>query len=69
MEPKNKKLSAMEDTILKLVADGDGTKQIAEMLKISPRTVDTHRHRIMLKLGAVSMINAVGIYARKGLLQ
>lgn len=68
MEPKNKKLSAMEDTIIKLVADGDGTKQIAEMLKISPRTVDTHRRRIMLKLGAVSMVNAVGIYARKGLL-
>lgn len=43
-------LSAREIEVLKLIADGVGNKQIAVRLGVSPRTVETHRERIMRKL-------------------
>ena len=45
-------LSAREQEILQLVADGMTTAQIADMLFTSPRTVETHRQNIMEKTGA-----------------
>lgn len=43
-------LSAREIEVLKLIAEGVGNKQIATRLGVSPRTVETHRERIMRKL-------------------
>lgn len=43
-------LSARESEVLKLIAEGVGNKQIAVRLGVSPRTVETHRERIMRKL-------------------
>ena len=37
--------------ILKLLADGANTKEIATSLQISPKTVDAHRARIMRRVG------------------
>ncbi|MDU0369114.1 response regulator [Hymenobacter endophyticus] len=45
-------LSAREQEILRLVADGLTTAQIADKLFTSPRTVETHRQNIMEKTGA-----------------
>ena len=45
-------LSAREQEILRLVADGLTTAQIAEKLYTSPRTVESHRQNIMEKTGA-----------------
>lgn len=45
-------LSAREQEILRLVADGLTTAQIADKLYTSPRTVETHRQNIMEKTGA-----------------
>lgn len=45
-------LSAREQEILQLVADGLTTAQIADKLYTSPRTVETHRQNIMEKTGA-----------------
>ncbi len=59
-------LSDREIEIVKMVADGRITKEIAEKLYISVRTVETHRSRIMKKLGAANaseMIKAA--YRRK----
>jgi len=42
-------LSAREQEILRLVADGMTTAQIAEKLFTSPRTVESHRQNIMAK--------------------
>ena len=59
-------LSEREIEIVKMVADGRITKEIAEKLYISVRTVETHRSRIMKKLGAANaseMIKAA--YRRK----
>ena len=44
-------LSRRELQVLKLIADGFSNKLIAEQLGISVRTVETHRERIMRKLG------------------
>jgi DNA-binding NarL/FixJ family response regulator len=45
-------LSAREQEILQLVAEGLTTAQIADKLFTSPRTVETHRQNIMEKTGA-----------------
>lgn len=59
-------LSEREIEIVRMVAEGRITKEIADKLFISVRTVETHRSRIMKKLGAANaseMINAA--YRRK----
>lgn len=45
------KLSAREREILQLVAEGKSSADIAQMLFISPKTVETYRSRLMQKLG------------------
>jgi len=45
-----KKLSEREKEVLLLVSDGKTTKEIAEELFVSSRTVETHRVNIMKKL-------------------
>ncbi len=45
-----KKLSDRETEILQYVSEGKTTKEIAEMLFVSTRTVETHRMNMMKKL-------------------
>jgi DNA-binding CsgD family transcriptional regulator/tetratricopeptide (TPR) repeat protein len=47
-------LSAQERRVVELAVDGLRTKQIAEQLGISPRTVSNHLYRAFPKLGVVS---------------
>lgn len=44
-------LSAREQEVLALTAEGFSAREIGEKLFISPKTVDTYRSRIMEKLG------------------
>lgn len=44
-------LTATEKVILKLVAEGKSSIQIAEMLFLSPKTIDNHRSNIGKKVG------------------
>ncbi|MCB1153138.1 response regulator transcription factor, partial [bacterium] len=44
-------LSAREREVLRLLAEGKSTKGIAAQLEVSVKTIETHRHRIMHKLG------------------
>ena len=44
------KLSGREREVLQLIAEGKSSAEVAEVLHISVRTVDTHRHNIMTKL-------------------
>ncbi|MBI5527316.1 MAG: response regulator transcription factor [Deltaproteobacteria bacterium] len=44
-------LSDREREVLKLIADGNTSRRVAEILDLSPKTVDNHRARIMEKLG------------------
>ncbi|MGO4676444.1 response regulator transcription factor [Bosea sp. 2YAB26] len=49
------RLTPREREILDLVAQGRSTKEIARALDLSPRTVETHRANIGVKLGATSV--------------
>ncbi len=61
-------LSERERTVLRKVADGRSTKQIARELGITERTVKFHVSSIMNKLGAENRAQAVAEAARRGLL-
>jgi DNA-binding CsgD family transcriptional regulator len=52
-------LSHREQEVLRLLAEGKSTKEIASLLLISVRTVETYRGRLMLKLQANSMVDLV----------
>lgn len=57
----NNLLTRREKEILKLIADGKSTKQIADTLFLSERTVSSHRYNIMKKLKAKNSADLVRI--------
>lgn len=57
-------LSDKEKRVLKLMCEEKTTKQIADIVKISPRTVEAIRDKLKLKTGTKSMAGLV-IYAVK----
>ena len=61
------KLTEREKAVMKLLAEGHSNKQVAEMLYISPKTVKTHRSRIMSKLNLNSVPALVHYAIRNGL--
>jgi DNA-binding NarL/FixJ family response regulator len=61
-------LSEREREVLRLVADGLPTKQIAGKLSISERTVKFHINSIFHKLGADNRAQAVALAAQRGML-
>ncbi len=52
-------LSPRETEIIKLIVRDFSTKQIAEVLFISEKTVDTHRKNILRKTGCSSLVSLV----------
>ena len=44
-------LGLREEEVLRLIADGYSSKEIARQLEIAPSTVDVHRRNIMRKIG------------------
>jgi DNA-binding NarL/FixJ family response regulator len=66
--PRGSGLSEREREVLRLVAEGLPTKQIALSLSISERTVKFHVNSIFHKLGADNRAQAVALAAQRGLL-
>ncbi|MBP7828451.1 MAG: response regulator transcription factor [Kiritimatiellae bacterium] len=60
-------LSAREIEILRCAAHGMTTQETSEALKISVKTVETHRGHILQKLNAPNMTTAVHLMDRRGL--
>lgn len=60
-------LSAREREVLQLIAEGLSTRQIAERIHVSVKTVETHRQQIMKKLNAKSVAELTKIALREGL--
>jgi DNA-binding NarL/FixJ family response regulator len=50
-ENTQKELTMKEIEIVKHISEGLTSKEIADKLFLSPRTVETHRHNILKKLG------------------
>lgn len=61
-------LSEREREVVKLTAEGHTAQQAAEFLSLSPKTVETYRHRAMQKLGLVNRAELVRYALRAGLL-
>ncbi len=60
-------LTAREREVLDRIAQGFSTKQIAEGLGLSPRTVDSHRIAIGAKLGTTSQAEMTRLWLEAGL--
>jgi len=62
-------LTARESEIVKLIAESYSTKEIAEALVISEKTVDRHRTNILEKLGMHDRVELTRYAIRRGLVQ
>jgi len=62
-------LSPREIEVLRLVAEGNRNRQIAERLFISEETVKAHLKHVLLKLGAGDRTQAVTIAVRRGFIR
>jgi two-component system response regulator NreC len=60
-------ISDREREVLQLMAEGNSTKQIAQKLHISVKTVETHRRQIMNKLDIHTIAELTKYAIRKGL--
>ncbi|NMC75028.1 MAG: response regulator transcription factor [Geobacteraceae bacterium] len=60
-------ISPREREILQLLAEGKNTKEIAFVLEVSAKTVDTHRKHIMNKLKVGSIAELTKFAIREGL--
>jgi len=62
-------LSAREREVAKLVAEAHTSEQIAELLVISPKTVERHRENILAKLGMRDRVELTRWAIRHGLVE
>ena len=61
------RLSTREREILQLIAEGKSSAVIADLLSLSPSTVDTYRGRLMQKLGLTDLAGIIKFAIRHGL--
>jgi DNA-binding NarL/FixJ family response regulator len=61
-------LSAREREIFQLIAEARTNKEVAELLEISPATVETHRARILQKLDIHNTAELVLYAVRRGVI-
>jgi DNA-binding NarL/FixJ family response regulator len=61
-------LTARERELLQLIAELKATKEIAELLGLSPHTVDTHRGNLMQKLNIHSIPEMILYAVRRGVI-
>jgi DNA-binding NarL/FixJ family response regulator len=62
-------LTPRETEVLKLIAEAHTTRQIAQLLVISEKTVERHRTNILAKLGMRDRVELVRYAIRQGLVQ
>jgi DNA-binding NarL/FixJ family response regulator len=60
-------LSSREREVLQLTAEGKATKEVARMLSVSVKTVETHRRNIMMKLNIDNVAQLTKYAIREGL--
>ncbi|MET7386930.1 response regulator [Streptomyces sp. NPDC005529] len=68
-EPPDQVLTPREEEVLKLVAEGHSSKEIAEMLFISIKTVHRHRANMLHKLGLRDRLELTRYAIRSGLIE
>jgi DNA-binding NarL/FixJ family response regulator len=68
-EPGRDPLSPRELEVVTLIADGRSGTEIAELLDVSPRTVERHRANILEKLGLRDRVEVTRYAVRRGLIE
>lgn len=61
-------LSAREREVLQLVAEGHSSAQVAVMLSLSPKSIETYRSRLMQKIGVSDLPSLVKFSIHHGLI-
>jgi len=61
------RLTPRQRSVLKLMAEGKSTKEVAKSLSLSPKTVEFHRARLMDRLDIYDVAGLVRLAARVGL--
>jgi DNA-binding NarL/FixJ family response regulator len=61
-------LSDREKEVVRLTAEGHTAQQAGDILSLSPKTIETYRHRAMQKLGLTNRAELVRYALRAGLL-
>jgi DNA-binding NarL/FixJ family response regulator len=64
-----KAITDREEEVLKLVAEGHSSKQIADLLFISVKTVERHRANLLAKLGLRDRLELTRYAIRSGLIE
>ena len=67
-QPRSSQLTNREEQVLRLIADGHATREVAEELCYSERTVKNVLHDVVTKLGARTRSHAVAHAVRSGLI-
>ena len=62
-------LTERQKAVLQLIADGCANKEIAALLKVSVKTVEFHRGRIMNKVGVHTVAELIRWAVRSGLVE
>lgn len=68
MSPRGVRLTPKEVEVLKLISDGYSSKEAAEILVVSKRTVDFHLANIYDKLQVNNRVQALRMATRLGLI-
>jgi DNA-binding NarL/FixJ family response regulator len=67
--PQEANLTEKETTILKMMCEEKTTKEIADLVEISPRTVEAIRDKLKTKTGAKSMAGLVMYAVKNGIIE
>jgi DNA-binding NarL/FixJ family response regulator len=62
-------ITPTELKIIKEVANGSTSKEVAAKLNISLKTVEVHRHNVMKKTGAGNFIQLIIALYKKGIIE
>jgi DNA-binding NarL/FixJ family response regulator len=67
--PPDDPLTPRESEIVKLIAEGNSSREIAELLVISDKTVERHRANVLEKLGMRDRVDLTRYAIRRGLVE
>jgi DNA-binding NarL/FixJ family response regulator len=68
-EEATDELSPREQEVVKLIAEAHTNREIAEILHLSEKTVESHRGRVLQKLGMRDRVELVRYAIRRGLVE
>jgi DNA-binding NarL/FixJ family response regulator len=64
-----RELSAREERVLRLLAEGYSTKEVAERMAVSVKTVETYKARGMEKIGGAGRVDLMRYATKHGWLK